>query len=109
MKRFVWGIVLATLGALAIIGGLTGPSSNPGGVVGGVLMAAAGGVLTHFGNQYRERRKHATEIALQMLRQAERIDAAELGRQLGVSEVDIRGYIAESQKTGLIPLKADIV
>ena len=87
MKRFVWGIVLATFGTFAVIGGLTGPSSNPGELV----MAAGGGDLTYFGNQYRERRKHATEIALQMLRQAARIDAAELGRQLGVSEVDIRG------------------
>ena len=102
MKRFVWGIVLATFGTLAVLGGLTGPSSNPAGVVGGVLMAAAGGVLTYFGNQYRERGKLATEMALQMLCLAERIDAGELGRQVRISEVDIRSYIAESQKTGLI-------
>ena len=102
MKRFVWGIVLATFGTLAVLGGLTGPSSNPAGVVGGVLMAAGGGDLTYFGNQYRERGKLATEMALQMLCLAERIDAGELGRQVRISEVDIRSYIAESQKTGLI-------
>ena len=98
MKRFVWGIVLATFGTFAVIGGLTGPSSNPGELV----MAAGGGDLTYFGNQYRERGKLATEMALQMLCLAERIDAGELGRQVRISEVDIRSYIAESQKTGLI-------
>lgn len=107
MKRFAWGITLAVFGALAVLGGLM-QGNNPQGVVGGVLMVGGGGLMAYYGQRYLAAKKAATEIALQMLRQNDKIDAAELARRVGGSEVDVRGYLAESQRKGLIPFKAEI-
>ena len=108
MKRFVWGIILAVFGAMAALGGAS-QGNNPQGVVGGVFMVAGGVAMIFYGQKFLRRRKLAAEWALQMLREKDKISALEIARQLGVSEVDVRGYLADSQRQGLIPLKADIV
>jgi len=105
MKRFVWGIILVVLGMLAIIGA-NGDDSAGGG---GVLMLIIGGILSYFGYQYNNKVKQTSEFALQMIRDDGKIDARELAQQVGVSEVDVRTYIAESQRKGVIPFKTDIV
>jgi len=57
----------------------------------------------------RKRKKTIAELALKMLREYKKIDAGELAKQFGISEIDAISYIAESQRKGIIPFKADIV
>ena len=47
--------------------------------------------------------------ALQMLRADGVINAGELSERCGITEVDIRGYLAHAQRNGIIPFKAEIV
>ena len=51
----------------------------------------------------------ATEFALQMLRDENKINAREFAARAGASEVDVRMHIAEAQRNGIIPFKAEIV
>ncbi len=105
MKRFGWGISLMVLGVFALLG-----SNEVNGAAGGaVIMLIAGGVLTYFGNQHLKRAKQATAFALEMIREEGEIDARQLAQRIGVSEVDIRVYLAESQRKGVIPFKVDII
>jgi hypothetical protein len=87
--------------------------NNPQGpapsVIMGLLCLAGGGLLIFFGSQYLKRKKTVTEFALQMLRADDKIVAGQLAQRLGLSEVHVRGYIAESQRKGIIPFKADVV
>ena len=76
---------------------------------GGVMMLIGGGVLTYYGNQYLKRVKQAASFALEMIREDGKIDASQIAQRIGVSEVDIRMYLAESQRKGVIPFKAEIV
>ncbi len=105
MKRFAWGIALMVLGVLALIG--SNEVNDAAG--GGFMMLIGGGVLTYYGNQYLKRVKQASEFALEMIREEGKIDASQIAQRIGVSEVDIRMYLAESQRKGVIPFKAEIV
>ncbi len=104
MKRFVWGIVLMVLGVMAMFGSV---GEYPD--IGGFIMLVGGGILTYYGNKYKTKVKQTAEFALQMIRSDGKIDARELAQQVGVSEVDIRSFIAESQRKGVIPFKTEIV
>lgn len=105
MKRFAWGIALMVLGVLALIG--SNEVNDAAG--GGFMMLIGGGVLTYYGNQYLKRVKQASAFALEMIREEGKIDASQIAQRIGVSEVDIRMYLAESQRKGVIPFKAEIV
>lgn len=104
MKRFVWGIILLVLGILAMLGA----EGDDSAVGGGFMMLVACGILTYFGYQFKSKVKQTSEFALQMIREEGKIDARELAQQVGVSEVDVRYYIAESQRKGIIPFKTDV-
>jgi hypothetical protein len=105
MKRFAWGITLMVLGVLTLIGS----NSVNDAAGGGVMMLIGGGVLTYYGNQYLKRVKQTASFALEMIREDGKIDASQIAQRIGVSEVDIRMYLAESQRKGVIPFKAEIV
>ncbi|MBF0220545.1 MAG: hypothetical protein HQL49_13605 [Gammaproteobacteria bacterium] len=107
MKRFVWGVVLMVLGVLSFIG--ANGADKDDAISGGFMFLIAGAILTYYGNKYKNELKQTSEFALQMIRDDGKIDARELAQRVGVSEVDIRMYIAESQKKGVIPFKADIL
>lgn len=64
--------------------------------------------MIFFGAQYLTRKKTVGNFALQMLRADGKVDAGELARRVGVSEVTVRGMIADLQRKGMIPFKADI-
>jgi hypothetical protein len=106
MKRLVWGIVLMVIGAMGFVGVVT--KNDPRNAFTSILMIGGGGTLIYFGKRFLRRKKVATEIALQMLRKTDKIDAADVARRVGMSEVDVRCYLMESQRKGLIPFKADI-
>ncbi len=123
MKRLVWGIVIAAFGVLGILVECLVPpppdtliislGGNPDDIASGVILAsfmiAGGGVMIFFGSRYIRRSKAVAEIVFQMLRQDGKIHAGDLANRLGFSEVDVRAYIIDSQKKGLVPVKADIV
>ncbi|UJS26680.1 DUF4395 domain-containing protein [Thiothrix winogradskyi] len=104
MKRFAWGIALMVLAISFIIDNL-----GNGPVGGGFVILIVGGVLTYYGNQYLKRVKQVSAFALEMIREEGKIDAVQIAQRIGVSEVDSRIYIAESQRKGVIPFKAEIV
>ena len=79
------------------------------GIVIGILMMAGGGVMIFFGQRHLSRIKLTAEFGLQMLREDGKINAVDLAHRVGVSEVDVRGYMTDAQRKGLIPFKADIV
>jgi hypothetical protein len=105
MKRFVWGICLVVIGIL----GLIGSKGNGDSILGSFVMLIGGGVLTFYGNQYVQRVKQTAVFALGMIREDGKIDSNQIAQRIGVSEVDIRMYLAESQRKGVIPFKAEIV
>lgn len=116
MKRFIWGIVLVVLGVFGLIG-WTGHWMRSGFVwdrdwntaLAGILMTVGGAILLYYGRSYLQRRKRVGELALEMLRRDSNIDADNLARQLGVSEVDVRELLAELQRRNVVPSEADIV
>lgn len=65
--------------------------------------------MIFFGSRYLSRRKNVTEFALRMLRTDDKINAGELAQRLGISEIDAREHLAQAQRKGVIPFKADIV
>ena len=109
MHRLVWGTVVAVFGLFSFASAGNNPRGPAGSILLGLLCLGGGGLLIFFGGQYLKRRKIVTEFAIQMLRQDGNIDAAQLAQRLGLSEVDVRRYIAESRRKGSIPFKADVV
>ena len=109
MKRLVWGIVIAVLGVLSLIGSGRNPQGPAGSIIFGILALAGGGVMIYFGALYVKQKKTVLEMALQLLREVDKINAGELARRLGVSEVTAREHIAAAQRKGTIPFKAEIV
>jgi len=107
MKRLVWGIVLVILSIMAFAG-MKGDTPNDQVVVNALIMIG-GGTLIFFGAQYLKQLKAITAFALQMNREDGKIDAGLLAQRMGMSEVDIRTYIATSQRKGVIPFKVEIV
>lgn len=75
----------------------------------GIIMLIGGGFLTYYGYKHLDGVKQAGSFALQMIREDGKIDVSEIARRIGVSEVDIRMYLAESQRKGIIPFNAEIV
>jgi len=98
MKRLVWGIIVAAFGVLCLASAGANPQGPAGSVIFGLLCLAGGGVLIFFGAQYLSRKKSVTEFALQMLREDAKIDAGELARRVGVSEISVRSFVADSQR-----------
>ena len=108
MKRLCWGIGLAVFGGLAVIGGLT-DGHNPQGVAGGVVMLMAGSVMAYFGWRAVAAGKATAELALQQIRARGAVDAVELAKCLGLSEVDVRMHVLRAQRKGLVPMRAEVV
>jgi len=109
VNRLVCGIILGTFGLLCLVSAghsKHGPASS---VVIGLLFLTGGGLLIFFGSKYLKQKKTVAEFALQMLHKDGKIDAYEIARRLDISEVDVRVYIAEYLKKGIIPFKAEIV
>ena len=107
MKRLVWGIILVA-SAIMAIAGTKGEMPNDQVVI-NALILIGGGTLIFYGAQYLKQLKTITAYALQMNREDGKIDAGLLAQRMGISEVDIRGYIAASQRKGVIPFKTEIV
>lgn len=109
MKRLVGGIILAVFGLLGII---SAPSNRDGpgsSFLMGLVFLGGGGALIHYGMAYLKQKKMVLEFALQMLHDDNKINARELAARAGASEIDVRMHIAESQRNGIIPFKAEIV
>ena len=105
MKIFIGGIILIIIGVLVIVN-VRGSDSA---IFIGLALIIAGAFLTYIGNRYKNKAKQTSELALQMLRENEKIDAIKLAQRLNISEVDIRGYIVESQRKGIIPFNVEII
>jgi hypothetical protein len=109
MHRLIWGIVIAVFGILGFASAGSNPEGPEGSIVLGILCLAGGGTMIFFGSRYLGQRRSVAEFALQMLRSDDKINAGELAQRLGISEIKIRQHIAQAQRKGLIPFKADIV
>jgi len=109
MKRLVWGIIVAVFGLLCFASAGENPQGPAGSITAGILCVAGGGVLIFFGTRYLMQKKTVSEIALQMLRQNGKVEANEIARRVGTSEVNVREHIATSQLKGIIPFDADVV
>jgi threonine/homoserine/homoserine lactone efflux protein len=109
MKRVVWGIVIGVFGILCFASAGQNPGGPAGSIVMGLLCVAGGGLLIYFGARYLRDRKAVAEAALQMLREHNAINAGQVAQRLAISEVDARQYLADAQRRGIIPFKADIV
>jgi len=109
MHRLIWGIAIAVFGLLGLIGAGSNPQGPAGSVIFGLLCMAGGGVMIVFGARFLNRRKTITNFAFQMLRSDNKINAGELAQRLGFSEFEVRKHIADAQRRGLLPFKADIV
>jgi predicted transcriptional regulator len=111
MHRLIWGIVIAVLGLFSLIGASSRstPSETGQSVIVGFLFLAGGGVMIAFGARFLNKRKTISNFAFQMLRADNKINAGELAQRLGYSEFEVRKHIADAQRKGLIPFKADIV
>jgi hypothetical protein len=109
MHRLIWGIVIVVLGLLSLIGAGKNPNGPAGSVIMGLLCLTGGGIMTAFGARFLSRRKTITNFALQMLRSDGKIDAGDLAQRLGFSEVEARKHLADAQRKGIVPFKADIV
>jgi hypothetical protein len=105
MSKFYWGIALIALAVLILMN--RNPREDSAGIA--VLMLIGGGVLIYYGNQYIKRVKQTSAFALEMIREEGKIDARQIVQRIGVSEVDIRMYLIESQRKGIIPFNAEIV
>jgi hypothetical protein len=109
MHRLIWGIVIAVFGLLCLIGAGSNPQGPAGSVIAGLLLLAGGGVMIAFGARFLNKRKTITNFAFQMLRSDNKIDAGELAQRLGYSEFEVRTHIANAQRKGLLPFKAEIL
>jgi hypothetical protein len=109
MKRMTWGIVLMMFGVLFVASAGNNPQGPTGSLVMGTMCLAGGGTLTYVGWRFRSRRKVIVERALGMLRESSVIRSHDLAVASGISEITVREHLAEAQRTGLFPLKADIV
>lgn len=109
MKRLTWGIVLIVLGLLSLIGASENPQGPLGSIIVGALLIVGGGWLAYAGAAFRRRRREVVDAAFQMLREKEAIHARELAGATGVSEIEVREHVADAQRRGLIPFKAEVV
>jgi hypothetical protein len=109
MHRLIWGIVIVALGFLFIASAGNNPQGPAGSIILGLMSLAGGGIMIGFGARFLSKRKTITNFAFQMLRSDNKIDAGELAQRLGYSEFDVRKHLADAQRRGLIPFKADIV
>ena len=73
------------------------------------LMLFGGGALAFFGWRHMKQSKEAIGIAFQMIRDDGNLNAAQLAQRMGLSEVDVRGFVAEAQRKGIISFKVEIV
>ena len=103
----VWGGILILLGVMSLAG--SAQTNNHEGDWLAVIMLLSGGALAFFGWQHTKRSKEAAGIALQMIREEGKLDAAQLAQRMDMSEVDIRGFVAEAQRKGIISFKVEIV
>lgn len=108
MKRKVWGIILVVLGILIVISAGRNQERFVKAIVIGLLCVAGGSLMYYLGKRYLSQKKAVAEIALQMLRDENKINAGSIAQRLGVSEVDVRQYITDAQHKSTIPMKVEI-
>ncbi len=104
MKRYVWGIILFVFGFLSLFGAMEKHELGPS-----FVFLVPGVLLAYFGKKYLNEWKQTTEMALQMIRDDRQIDAFEISKRLGISEINIRLYLLEAKKKGIIPNEAEII
>jgi hypothetical protein len=110
MKRRSWGIAIAVLAIICFFGDASYPSGVNATVVGiHILLMATGLLLIYYGEQSLKEKKAVVYILLCSLRDEANIDAREIAGKMGIREATVRRYITESQRTGEIPFRAEIV
>jgi hypothetical protein len=109
MAKLIWGIVIAIFGLIFFATAGNNTQGPGGSIIMGMLSLAGGGLMIFFGARYLNRSKTITGFALQMLHSDNKIDANELAQRLGMNEIEIRKYLSDAQRKGIIPFKADII
>ena len=107
MAKLYWGIGLGIVGFLWII--LSIEQKVTAVFFLGIFAVLGGSILLYYGIRYKRGLRVVSEIALKMLTQEGKIQAVDIARKVGLSEFDVRLYINDSQRKGVIPFKADIV
>lgn len=115
MKRLVWGIILLSIGVLNFIANIEKLKTDPAngdissGILISLILSTVGGVLSYFGWRYIKQKREAAAIALRMIRDDGKLDAALLAQRMSLPEVDVRPMIIEAQRKGILPFKIEIV
>jgi hypothetical protein len=108
MKKLPWGIVVAVLGILSLIGAGNNPQGPLASIVVGLILIIGGGALAFFGWRTRSQRKLVVERAFKTLRESNVIRPHDLAVATGLSEIEVRQHVADAQRAGLIPVNAQI-
>ncbi len=109
MKRLIWGIVLLAFGLLFFASAGNNPQGPMGSIMMGGLSLAGGGWLANCGFRFLKQRTVVGESALRLLRKYGRIDGLRLAAETEVGEVCARKILADLQRTGVVPLNAEVV
>jgi hypothetical protein len=89
MVKMVLGVVIVVVGLLFLAG--FGSTEEVGGsIIGGLALIAGGGVLFYFGQRARKLKRITVDLAFQMLREDDKIDARELSIRAGTDEMKVR-------------------
>lgn len=110
MGKLIVGIllVLPALASLSNLGGHSDPTEAAGALVGTLLLFGAAALLIILGAVQMKQKKTVVTLALPMLREQGKIDAAQLAQKAGVSEANARKYLTQAQRQGAIPADAGI-
>ncbi len=109
MKRVVWGAILAAFGVLCLTSAGNNPQGPAGSIVTGLLCLMGGAAISYFGSRYVKNGRTIAESALAMLKERGKIDTADLAQRVRLSEVTLRLHLANAQRAGIIPFKAEVV
>lgn len=108
MAKLIWGIVIMVFGVLGFITSGSNPQGPAGSILMGLLCLIGGGTLAYFGNKDRTNSASVAMVALQMIREENKISSSELAQRTGLNEIAVRQYVAKAQMKGILPYKIDI-
>mgnify|MGYP001123227740 CR=1 FL=1 len=115
MKKLIGGIARSCLAFVAIGAGASlGASLREFGpivviLLPGLFCLVGGTAMAGLGALYLVRLRRVVDLALQMLRGRDKIEASEIARKLSLSEYDVRRYLAQGLRQGIIKGDAQIV
>lgn len=104
MKRRLWGIILVSLGTVALSGTTSDPAQRKAPtIVLELLMVVGGVVLIKAGQAACERHEAILNAAFRHLRQYGAVRSVGIAKEAGTSEFDVRESLRLEVLSGLLP------